>query len=99
MDTVREIFAWLAMMSGFANALSFIPQLRRVVRRRQSGDIALSTYVSWLIIMAFGVIHLFLEHDYYYGAGLAASWFTCLATTLTVAYYRTRVAHGQELGA
>lgn len=89
MDTVKTSFEWLAMMAGFVNAISFVPQMRRMYLTKSSQDISLTTYRIWMVILLISVIHLFLQGDYFYGTGLGSSWITC-CTTYFVAYYYQR---------
>jgi hypothetical protein len=91
MEETKELFAWLAMAGGFANAVSFVPQMQRMRHTGSSRDLSLTTVSMWLVILLVSVIHLFLQRDFLYGSGLAASWIMCCLLFGQALYYRYRV--------
>ncbi len=71
----------------FLNALLFIPQIIKLHRTRDAGDVSKITFTGFCLMQLSAVAYGYLHHDWILVIGYALSLLSCGLTTILIFYY------------
>ena len=77
-------------ISLFVNASLFIPQAARLIKKKDSQDLSLITFVGFCITQIAAIAYGYLHHDYILMIGYALSLLTCGVVTVLIVHYRKK---------
>lgn len=77
-------------LSLFVNPLLFLPQARVLYQKKDSSEISLFTFVSFVIMQALAVLHGLVVKDYLLMFGFLLSLIACATVASLAVYYRVR---------
>jgi len=74
----------------FANAILFIPQAIKLLKKKDSSEVSLATFAGFNVIQLLIIFHGILKHDLILVIGYALGFITCAVVTFLILYYRKR---------
>lgn len=90
MDILRLIVNYIFGAGLFLNALLFIPQIYTLLKKKNSDEISLITFLGFCFIQFFTIIHGFFSQDYILMWGFILSLLTCGTVSFLIIYYRLK---------
>lgn len=74
----------------FINAMLFIPQIVRILQKKESRDLSLITFLGFNFIQAASVAYGYLHNAYTLMFGSILSLITCGLVTFLIIFYRVK---------
>lgn len=84
----KEVISAIFSLGLFINAVSFIPQIVRIVRERSTRGISLITFSIFLITQFSAVLYGFIIHSWILITGYILSMLTCGPVVILILYFR-----------
>lgn len=86
METFSQVIAWLVVGTGFFGWLVFIPQIRLLLKVKESRSISLGLSWGTFGMQAIILMHAILQKDWHLTFAVGTS-LTCLAIMLSLIHY------------
>ncbi|MFO1258079.1 MAG: PQ-loop domain-containing transporter [Gammaproteobacteria bacterium] len=84
--TIIALFSF----SLFANAMLFVPQAVKIIRKKQSKDLSLITFLGFGIFQLIAVAYGWLKEDNIILIGYLLSFITCGSVSALIILYRNK---------
>jgi MtN3 and saliva related transmembrane protein len=85
-DFVETIFS----ISLFANALFFVPQIIKLIKKKNAAGVSLLTFAGFNVMQLFTAWHGFLVKDYKLMLGFLLSFIACFIVVVLTIYYKIK---------
>ena len=95
MEQFREIVSWLVMGIGFVGWTVFIPQIRLLVKTKESKSISLGLIWGSFSMQAIMLTHTLLNKDFAMSFALGTS-LICLSIIVVLIYYYRKWPSGRS---
>lgn len=82
--TIIALFSF----SLFANAMLFVPQAVKIIRKKQSKDLSLITFFGFSLFQLIAIAYGWLKEDKIILIGYLLSFVTCSSVSILIILYR-----------
>lgn len=90
MNFISEFIEVIFSMALFVNAILFIPQSIEIYRKKSSNGVSLLTFLGFLLIQLFIVLHAIIKHDYILLIGYLLSMITCGSVVALILRFKNK---------
>lgn len=94
---MKEIIGSIFGMGLLANAVLFVIQAVKIIRRRSADGVSTFTFAGFSILQITGVLHGYLQGDLYLLFGMVASFLACGTVTALSIIYRSRTSNLKDV--
>lgn len=95
MNVIREIVGWLVFTTGFVSWMIFIPQIKLLLKVKESKSLSKTTLWSSLTINTIILSHAILQKDWRLAFPITAGM-ACMIPLLILTYYYRRHPGGKS---
>ena len=85
---IKSVVEYIFVVTLMFNAFVFIPQAIKLFKIKNSKELSLITFVGFIVMQIFTVLHGYLTKDYVLMFGFLLSLITCGVATFLIVYYR-----------
>lgn len=87
---MNYVIEFVFSMAMFINALLFVPQIIRLLKKKNSEDVSFITFFGFLLIQLATLLHGAINHDILLVLGSGLSMVACGSVAILVVWYRLR---------
>lgn len=87
MNMVREVITVLFGAALFVNALLFVPQVYKLIQKKDATGVSLITFLGFSILQLISVSYGFIKKDYVMIVGFGLSCLMCLTISFLILKY------------
>lgn len=87
---MKEVVGLIFGLGLMANAGLFVVQAVKIVRARSSKGVSTFTFAGFSVLQVTGILHGFLQQDWYLLTGMVASLLACGTVTVLSVVFRER---------
>ncbi len=87
---IQSAVNWLFGISLGVNAMLFLPQIVRLLKKKNSDDVSLTTFFGFCVMQAIAILYGYFKPDMTLMIGYGVSLLTCGFSTILICFYRLK---------